>query len=227
MKTFICIAICIGSLHTMICQNQSFTYEQVMNPRYGINFYDALNFRIGGDSVRKCNGYACRGWIKDYYDSGQLLHLGYYMEGQLRNYKNFYPSGSLEREFKILDDFRSLLTVYYADGKVKSYVKYMKSSPVLWQDYYANGNLEYYEEYDKKVEYYVAQKFYYENGNPKSILELTDKKKLYYTKKEYYENGQLKEYGSVFYNTSMLDYEKKGVWIRLDESGNEIEKKEY
>lgn len=205
----------------------TYSFNKVYDGRYGITMFEKLNFRTGGDSVRKCNGYACRGWIKDYYDDGAILHQGFYVDGQLKNYRNFFPNGGIEREFKILDDFRSSLTTYYQTGQIRSEVKYMKSSPILWQDYFSNGNLEYYEEYDRNIEYYLAQKFFYDTGLPKSTLELQNKKKLEYIKKEFYESGIIKETGPMVYNKSQLDYQKSGTWKQYDETGNETSSKEY
>lgn len=217
----------LGTTCSFVKAQTTYSFQAVYNDRYGINKYEGLNFRIGGDSVRKCNGYACRGWIKDYYDDGAVMHLGFYVDGQLKNYKNFYPNGGVEREYRILDDFRSVLTIYFQTGQIRSEVKYMKSSAILWQDFYPNGNPEYYEEYDRGINYFIAQRFYFENGSPKSLLELENKKKLEYIKKEFYENGNVKAFGKMMYNKSQLDYQKIGTWIEYDESGKEINRQEY
>lgn len=226
MKKFVLyIALFYGSI--LLEAQTTYDFQKIYDARYGITLFDKLNFRTGGDSVRKCNGYACRGWMKDYYDDGSIMHQGFYVDGQLKNFKNFFPNGGVEREFKILDDFRSVLTVYYPTGQLKSEIKYSKSSPVLWQDYYMNGNPEYYEEYDRNIEYYVAQRFYYENGSPKSTLEIENKKKLQYIRKEYFENGTIKAQGTMVYNSSQLDYQKKGLWTEFDESGKQIKQEEF
>ncbi len=227
MKRLFLFIFFYGLIILSIKAQNTYSFQTVYNDRYGINKYEGLNFRIGGDSVRKCNGYACRGWIKDYYDDGSVMHHGFYIDGQLKNYKNFYPNGGVEREYKILDDFRSVLSTYYPTGQLRSEVKYNKSSAVLWQDFYANGNPEYYEEYDRGINYFVAQRFYYENGAPKSLIELENKKKLEYTKKEFHENGSIKASGKMIYNKSQLDYQKSGLWIDYDESGKEITRQEY
>lgn len=226
MKTQISI---LGMLiiHLHAFNQTTYDFLKVYDARYGITLFDKLNFRTGGDSIRKCNGYACRGWMKDYYDDGAIMHQGFYVDGQLKNFKNFFPNGGVEREFKILDDFRSTLSVFYPTGQLKSEIKYSKSSPILWQDYYMNGNPEFYEEYDRNIEYHIAQRFYYENGSPKTTLEIENKKKLQYIRKEYFENGTIKAQGFMIYNTSQLDYQKKGLWTEFDESGKQINQQEF
>ena len=87
--------------------------------------YEPLNMVLAGDSVRMENGYAVNNWKEDFYDDGTLLHRGYYIDGQLKVYKNYYPNGQIEREFKNIDGFRSLQKKFYADGILKSEVKYM------------------------------------------------------------------------------------------------------
>ncbi len=200
---------------------------KVMDEQFGIRMYEQLVMRLGGDSVRKCGNYACRGYIKDYYTTGEVLHIGYYQEGQLQGFKNFYPNGQIEREFKILDDFRSILSVYYASGQMKSHVKYVRDDAVLWQDYYENGNPSYQEEFDPKSGYYNYQKSYYENGNPRMLLEMENRKKLSYYKKEFYEDGQMKSQGMVVYNVDNLDFQKIGTWAEFDEKGTQIYKKDF
>ncbi len=205
----------------------TFSFDKVMDPQYGINVYDKLNFVIGGDSVRKCGGYACKQAIKDYYETGDLLHYGYYIDGQLRNYKNYYPNGQLEREFRTIDDIRSTMKIYYSNGQLKSSVKYVKGIAQLWQDFYPDGTLEFYEEYNRKVDYVISQKMFYEGGIPQSILELVNKKQLLYDKKEYYPNGQIKASGQLVYNIDMLDYQKVGLWTKFDSKGRSKSKEAF
>ena len=84
-----------------IYENDSVFYVAMIDSVYGINKYEDLNQRLGGDSVRNDKkGYAAIGWIKDFYPNGKVLHKGYYIEGQLKIYKNYFPNGQLERQFR-------------------------------------------------------------------------------------------------------------------------------
>jgi len=139
--------------------------KSVVDEFFGIRMYEPLNVALGGDSVRMDkNGYAADGWREDYYEDGTLLHRGYYIEGQLKVYKNYYPNGQLEREFKSVDGFRSQVSLYYNDGTLKSNVKYVEGAALVWADYFPNGKMEYYEEYHKSFTYHIAKKSFYDNG---------------------------------------------------------------
>jgi antitoxin component YwqK of YwqJK toxin-antitoxin module len=204
--------------------------EKVYNPDYGINLYDKLNFLLGGDSVRydQGKGYAANGWREDFYENGQLLHKGYYQEGQLKIYKNFFDNGQLERNF-IVKPNPSLysMKVYYKNGNPRSEIDYVKGNPQKWQDWYPNGQLEFIEEYDKDAEYYIQNKTFQENGTPIMSLELTDPKRKLYYKKEYHPNGKVKEEGVIHFSKLVGDYQKEGVWKVYDENGKLIEENTY
>ena len=199
---------------------------KVVDPEYGIQMYEKLNFYTGGDSVRNDKkGYACQGWVEDIYESGSLLHKGYYEDGHLKLYKNYYPNGNVERSFKMIDFKRSNMQLFYADGKLKSDITYYDGGPQMWTDYYPNGQIEFIEESTKSLEYVVQRKSYAEDGKPQEIFELTDPKKKIYSKKEYYENGKIKAEGTMKYNPGSIDYQKDGMWKDFDESGKAAESK--
>ncbi|MCB9359826.1 MAG: hypothetical protein H6587_10585 [Flavobacteriales bacterium] len=207
------------------------TYEpsEVIDPTYGIKLYEPLNMMLGNDSTRNDNnGYAANGFIEDYYKSGNLLHKGFYVEGQLKIYKNYYPSGNLERNFRMTDLKKSKMTLFYdKEDAIKSDIVYIENEALKWVDYYANGNVEFEEEYHKSFQYYIKKANYYENGKPENVLELVDKKKLIYTQSYYYDNGNLKEQGSVKYNKAMFDYERIGVWKLFDKNGGVTKQQKY
>ncbi|HEY4800119.1 MAG TPA: hypothetical protein VII99_13650, partial [Bacteroidia bacterium] len=195
---------------------------------YGIKLYDALNVSIGGDSMRNDQkGYAAQGWIEDDYPNGKVLHKGFYIDGQLKAYKNYFPNGQLEREFKMTDLNKSNMLVYYEDGKMRSTILYSGNTSMKEEDYFPTGQLEYVEEYDKKCEYYLQRKFYGSNGKPTSILEITDNRRKIYDSKEYYDNGNIKEEGQMVFNAGIGDYQKKGKWKFYDESGKFKEEKNF
>lgn len=199
--------------------------DEVVDSRYGIRLYQSLVARLSGDSIRHCKGYACSGWVKDYYTTGKILHKGYYLDGQITSYTNYYPNGQIERVFRELDDLRAISKMYYPSGKLKSEVKYRKDSPIRWRDYYENGTLEYEEELKPKHGYYSKQISYYEDGTVKSALTLEKKRKLLFSKIEYYPSGQVKSKGTLLYNMSYFDYQRKGTWQYFNEDGS-LEKSE-
>jgi antitoxin component YwqK of YwqJK toxin-antitoxin module len=221
--------------HSVSAQNQNsdgkkYKESQVYNTDYGINVYEKMNFLLGGDSVRfdPPKNFKANGWREDFYDNGQMLHRGYYQDGQLKIYKNFFDNGQLERNFVVKPN-PSLysMKIYYKDGKPRSEIDYIKGNPQKWQDWYPNGNLEFIEEYDRNLEYYIQQKTYYEDGKPQSLLELVDERKKIYSKKEYYPNGNIKEEGTIHFDKFIEDYRKEGVWLVYDESGKLVEENTY
>ncbi len=199
----------------------------VIDSTYGIIMYDNLNAVLGGDSVRNCNGYACNGWVEDFYTTGQLLHKGYYQQGQVKTYRNYYPNNQLERAFKAIDDYKSSLKVYYQDGKPKSDVVYDGQSPIMWTDYYPNGQVEFVEVFNRDGEYYMSKKSYFEDGKPETEMEMVSSKKKLYISKEFFPNGNIKEEGQVAYNPEMLDYQKIGSWKTYREDGKQKSEQLY
>jgi len=199
--------------------------KSIVDDTYGIQLYESLNMALEGDSVRMENGYAVNNWKEDYYEDGTLLHRGYYIDGQLKVYKNYYPNGKIEREFKNVDGFRSLQKKYYSDGTLKSEVKYMEGAALLWIDYYANGNMEYYEEYHKSFLYHIAKRSYYESGQAESLLERV--KKLNFTQNDYYKDGKDKVEGTLSYDMNAYDYYRTGKWTYYNESGKASKEETY
>ncbi len=202
-------------------QPNKYSAAKVVDPVYGIRMYEKLNLKIGGDSVRNDKkGYAVQEWVEDVYESGRILHKGYYEDGQLKIYKNFFENGNIERSFKVVDFKHCNMQIFYPNGKLKSEITYYDGAAQIWTDYYQNGQIEYTEENSKNMDYLVMRKSFAEDGKPQDTFEITDVKKKKYTKKEYYENGKIKAEGPMKYNASYIDYQKDGVWSIYDESGN-------
>jgi antitoxin component YwqK of YwqJK toxin-antitoxin module len=188
---------------------------------YGITMYEKLNFYLGGDSVRyDKKGYSASGWYEDYYDGGQVLHKGYYVEGHLKVYKNFYEHGQLEREFK--SEFnKATLSTFFGNGKPHAQIEYLAGNVIKETDYFENGQIEFTEEYDKDG-VYIKREFYYENGKPQSILALVDAKKKLFSSKEYFVNGNIKEEGQIHYSKAIGDFQKEGKWLVYNEQGKVV-----
>jgi len=205
-----------------------YVFSEVYDSATGIDTYEKLNRLMGGDSVRNNpKGYAAQGWWEDYYKSGTIIHSGYYVDGMLTTYKNFYENGQLEREFKSLDYFRYQMVLYWPNGKVRSDITYYQGAEEKTKEYYENGNPEFFEEYADKCDYMMYRQFYYENGNLQSDMQLSNKKKKIYTNKEFFENGKVQTEGSMQYYEEIDNYMKEGSWKVYDETGKLISIEEY
>lgn len=208
--------------------SQKYDPTKVVDAEYGIQLYDKLIFVLGGDSVRyNKKGYNVQGWIEDFYLNGTVIHKGFYEDGQLKVFKNFYPNGNVERSFRILDNKRCEMIEYFQDGKVKSEITYYDGNAQKQIDYYPNGVVSYIEESEKSNDYLFRRNSYKDDGNPTIIFEIIDKKKKIYTHKEFYDNGKIKEEGEMKFSLDASDYVKEGVWIYYDESGKQTKKEKY
>jgi antitoxin component YwqK of YwqJK toxin-antitoxin module len=105
--------------------------------------YKTFSAELGGDKIRfDIDGNPCQGWIKDYYDSGQLLHRGYYVDGKLKIFKNYYANGNVERVFKLKGYRKSNMQLFYADGRPKSIIKFYKGNPRKCSEFYYYNNAQ-------------------------------------------------------------------------------------
>ncbi len=190
--------------------------------------YEKYNKILGGDSVRYCNGYICKGWVKDFYKSQNLKHRGFYVDGRLESvYKNYYDNGQLEREFAIKNYKKSTMNIYYPNGNKLSEIEYLFTEPIFWTDYYPNKQIEYTEKFDDSGEYILYRKFFYKTGQPQSSLVLIDKRNDIFEKIEYYPDGKVKEKGQMLFNKSLGDYQKTGKWIYYKENGEPLPEEQY
>jgi antitoxin component YwqK of YwqJK toxin-antitoxin module len=200
--------------------NTTYLPADVIDEKYGIVRYEKLNMLLGGDTVRNKNGYAANGFIQDYYTSGKLLHKGFYLDGQLKIYKNYYPNGQVERNFRMVDLKKGKMDIFYTDGTKKSKMFYIDGEAQKWEDFFKDGTLEYIEVYDKSISYYVDKRNFYEDGTAESALVLESKRKMIYTQTYFYKNGQVKEEGGMQYDKSMFDYLRIGTWKYFDSAGS-------
>ncbi len=201
--------------------------RSIIDSVYGIMHYEPLNVMLSGDSVRMCGTYACNNQVKDFYVTGELVHNGFYIDGQLKSYKNYFPNGNIERDFRSIDLYRSQVKIYYESGKLKSQVKYNEGAVQEWTDYYESGQIEMSEEKTKSCTYHVFSRFFYADGKPMKSLELTDKKKISYSYKEYYAGGTVKLEGSKVYKEELGDYLNTGTWKYYDESGSVTKEEKF
>ena len=209
-----------------IPQLRKYKSSQVVDSAYGITLFDKMAPSIGGDSVRyDKKGYSAQGWMEDYYESGKLLHKGFYVDGELRAFKNYYENDQIERAFRMVDFKHSEVIVYYPDGKIKSQIHYYNKAVQKEVDYYHNGNVDMVEENFGDNDYLIKRNSFFENGYAETIFELIDKKKKTYTHKDFYENGKLKEEGTLKFYKDKNDYLKEGEWKTYNDKG-ELKKTE-
>jgi len=220
--------LCAQKFSDQVPQLRRYTPQEITDPDYGIIRYNKLVPSMGGDSIRYTkDGYNAQAWQEDYYVSGKLLHKGFYVDGQIKIFKNFYENGQVERSLTSSDLRRCKLEIFYEDGKTKSLIQYYDGVPQNQYDYYPNGTPEYVEENDKDMTFLYKRISYFQSGLPSSQFELVDKKAKKYTMKEYYESGRLKEEGTMYYKKDYMDYHKEGVWTYYDEQGNVTKTEKY
>ena len=203
----------------MVADEQFVRDETAADATDAIETYEPLNAALGGDSLRFCDGAPCTGWVEDHYPNGQLLHRGYYKDGQLLVYKNFHPAGKLEREFKVTSDTKCLLRTYHDNGQVRSEVNYVKGDALHYTDHYPNGQLRYEEQKHPEDPYYIVMDLFAADGKPISTLHITDKRKVIFEQKEYWPNGVVRSAGRSQFNPRRFDSQRIGEWIYYTEQG--------
>ncbi|MBL4754516.1 MAG: hypothetical protein JKY52_13095 [Flavobacteriales bacterium] len=206
----------------------SIFFNKIVDSEFGINAYENLNYRLGGDSSRMDKkGYAARGWVEDTYPSGTVLHRGYYTDGHLKLYKNHYPDGTIERSYRTMDNYKSSMEIFYTDGTLKSRVIYSNGTPLKWEDFYPSGKLEYTEEFNKSLDYYLAKKSFHSNGALDESLLMVKESKRLYESKQFNDSGMLVKEGKMVFNEQEFDYRKIGKWSIYDTSGKLVKEQFY
>lgn len=212
------------SILFLIFLNYSFanTYTaQIIDEDYGIELFDKYNVLIKGDSLRLDDkGLPCQGWVKDNYENGKVLHVGYYVDGLLRYYKNYYPSGVQERSFKYSGFKSGALKKFFPNGKIRSEYEFKNGAVSNETHFHQSGSLVFVEKYHSRSKHLVHRSSYYENGLVEFSLQLLNKKTKSYVFKRYYENGYLQEEGELVYKPLLADFQKTGIWNEYDINGS-------
>lgn len=221
MKVFLSI------LAFLVCSFAGFGQTDSTEVDLGIPDYDNFCVIMGGDSVRLQNGRPITGFIKDTYPSGKLKHKGYYENGKITTFTNYYENGNIERNFRLKTDRKGVLEVFYPHGEPLSIVEWNNGESSKWVDYYESGQIEFTEELNKNMEYYLYMRFYFEDGKPQILFELTDEKSRTYTYTEFYPDGKVKESGKKVHNANMGDYQMEGTWQYYDETGKLVLEEDY
>lgn len=201
--------------------------DTIVDATTAMNEYDVFNTVLGGDSIRSSEGVPCSGWVNDQYPSGALKHRGYYQNGHLIIYKNHHPSGGLEREFKVMNNTRSLLSTFYDNGRLLSETEYVSGDALRYKEYYSNGQLRYQEEKHPDDPYYLLMDLFAEDGTPISTLHVLDKRKAIFEQKEYWPDGKPRSVGRSQFNPRRFDSQRIGDWLYFDATGVEVRRESY
>ncbi|MCB0795595.1 MAG: hypothetical protein KDB88_12735 [Flavobacteriales bacterium] len=207
--------------------------EHVVDPELledtdaSITVYEAFNERLGGDSTRTCGGYGCIGWVVDAYPDGAMKHRGYYDKGKLLIYRNYYPNGEVEREFKVSGNLKSVMRTFHDNGQLCAEITYQGDRPVRYVDHYRNGLVRYEEEKHKSGAYYLRMNLHGTTGHPISTMELLDKKKVIFQQREYHPDGSLRLEGRSQFHPGRMDTQRIGDWVHYAPDGSVIRTDRY
>lgn len=201
-------------------QIRRYFQKDICDTTEGIVMYNKLLEAIGGDSVTfNKAGYNLQGWNEDFYMSGKLLHRGYYIDGKVIVFKNFFENGQCERTVVNPDPLRCNFEIFYENGKPRKQIYYYNGLPQKKYEFFNSGLPKYVEENEKEMKYVTLRKNFYSNGQPQSTLEITDEKNQKYKMADYYPNGQIKSEGNLIYSSEKKGYLKDGNWHYYDQSG--------
>ncbi len=192
-----------------------------------IDAYEPLVRALGGDSIRRCDGQPCNGYMEDHYADGVLKHRGYYQDGHLLVYRNYWPNALLEREYQVTSNTRSSLATFHPNGQPRTTTVYVKGEQRSYSEHYVNGQLRYAEERHTDLPVYTRMDLFAPDGRPISTLELVDKKRVVMAQKEYWPNGLIRCEGRSQYDRQQGDSQRIGEWVYNDESGQALRKESY
>lgn len=211
---------CAQRFADQIPQIKKYTQAEVYDSIDGITLYNKLIEYLHGDSVKYNKaGYNAQGWNEDFYKNGKTLHKGYYVDGKLKVFKNFYENGQIERSYVNPDPIHAAVDIYYENGLPKRKIAYYEGKPQKLYEFYDNGLPKSAVENEKEMKYITLKKLWYSNGQIEQSIELKDKKELIFIEKKYYMNGQIKEEGMLKLSANGQEYVKDGMWTFYDENG--------
>lgn len=194
-------------------------FEDVESTDYGILLYDQYaNFQKDPKVRKGADGAPINGKKEDFSANNLLLHKGFYQDGKLRGYTNYFQNESIEREYKYKTDGTGDLSVFYLNGYTRSVQKYYNFEVYHWEDYYENGQLAFLEVKGKKTGVPELREEINYQGITISKIELSDSKNKKYIQTINWANGKIAEQGELFYNEDLQDYRKDGRWVTYNQS---------
>lgn len=126
--------------------NTHFKYdlEQVEDPDQGIVLYNqyASGMNDRGEVRQDAEKHVLSGWQEDFYTNGKKLHKGFYENGSLVKFENFYPNNQLERRYKGKIDEAIELKVYYTNGTLREEYKWKNGRVSERHKFFSDGSEE-------------------------------------------------------------------------------------
>ncbi|MCU0359924.1 MAG: hypothetical protein MUF75_04245 [Bacteroidia bacterium] len=194
--------------------------NEVLDEFGEISLYNSFVPSLNGDSIRYFpNGEKLQGWKEDVYSSGKALHKGFYKNGQLEMFKNFWENAKTERVMAVIDSNQTNLEVYFENGNQKRQVNYFKGKIKRYSEFFPNNLLKITEEYDPKSGLLVKKKTWHNNGQIASELILQDQKSKKYKLTTYHQNGKLAESGFQYPAKDGQGFTRSGNWTIQDSLG--------
>lgn len=223
MKHLLCLGcLLMNSLDKVSAQNR-YDFKKVYDSTQGISMYNKLVEGLDGDSSRlNQKGEKAQGWMEDFYADGKLLHKGFYKNGRLVVFRNYFPNGSCERVLLNPTPLNQSLEVYYEDGGQKLVQIFFNHQTRKRSEYYTNGILKRKEEYDREGKTLLLMETHNEKGIKLEDIHVQDAKSGRYLFKGYYDNGKLKEEGVLMLDTYLNKkpaFRKIGIWASYDLNG--------
>lgn len=197
------------------------------DPSPDLNSYGNYVPQLGGDSVRACGQFPCTGWVEDRYPNGQLKHRGYYDSGRLTLYKTYHPNGVLEREYKPIDEVKSVMRTWHRNGLQRSETRFAKGEIYAYEDRYVSGQLRYVEERHRSEPYFTRMELFAATGEPISILRIVDRAAAEVEQEEYYPGGTLRSKGRSRYSSIRMDSQRVGTWTYFNAEGRKVREEDY
>lgn len=211
---------CAQRFADQLPQLKRYEQKEIYDSINGITIFDKLIEPLGGDSIKYNKaGYNMQGWWEEHYLNGKVLHKGYYVDGRLKVFKNYFENGQVERSFLSPDPLHCSLDVFYENGLPKRKISYYDKKPQKFYEYYPNGLPKLIIENEKEMKFITLKKEWYDNGQVESTFELKDKKEMIFAQRTYYITGQVKEEGNMKLASDGKGYVKDGSWTFYDESG--------
>lgn len=181
--------------------------------------YSLLAEFLAIDTLRYQNTSLAQGWLEDYYPSGELKHKGFYKNGKLLLYKNYFVSGICSQALTSSDPLNHCIETFYPNGFLNEQKIYFNSQLKKCSEYFENGCVKSKTEFDRENKLIIYKKVWYSNGLLKSEMKLTDYLTKTYSEKNYYDNGLLREEGNLLISLDNKSYKKNGVWNTYDRTG--------
>jgi antitoxin component YwqK of YwqJK toxin-antitoxin module len=212
----------MGYFSTMSAQNR-YEFKKVYDTIQGISMYTKLVEVLEGDSIRlNQKGEKVQGWIEDYYADGKLLHKGFYKNGKLLVFRNYFPNGICERVLLNPTPLNQSLEVYYETGGQKLVQVFYNHRSRKRSEFYLNGVLKSKEEFDREGKTLLSMETHNEKGIKLEEITVQDAKSGCYVFKGYHDNGKISEEGILKLET-YLDkkpaFRKIGIWSSYDLNG--------